>query len=98
MTAWMLLDYGEVISLPQPADDIAAMAALAGQTLATFQDRYWRHRDPYDRGQAPHAYWSNVLGRALTPDDPIVTELNTADVTSWSHLDPGPARSIEPAG
>ena len=95
MTAWMLLDYGEVISLPQPADDIAAMAALAGQTLATFQDRYWRHRDPYDRGQAPHAYWGNVLGRALSPDDPVVTELTTADVTSWSHLDPATLQMIE---
>ncbi|MEU7451215.1 HAD-IA family hydrolase [Streptosporangium roseum] len=88
VTGWMLLDYGEVISLPQPAEEVAAMAVLAGQDPDAFRDRYWHHRDPYDRGQAPHLYWSNVLGRDLAADDPVVTDLNAADVASWSHLDP----------
>jgi putative hydrolase of the HAD superfamily len=95
LTTWILLDYGEVISLPQPADDIAAMEALADLDHETFQARYWRHRDLYDRGFASHAYWSKVVGRVLAPDDPVVTALNAADVTSWSHLDPAALRMIE---
>ncbi|GLW11123.1 haloacid dehalogenase [Microtetraspora sp. NBRC 13810] len=94
-THWTLLDYGEVISLPQQAGDIAAMAALAGQDDETFRDRYWRHRLPYDRGQADHLYWGEVLGRALAPDDPLVGELVTADVASWSRIDPAALRTIE---
>ncbi|GAA2883450.1 HAD family phosphatase [Streptosporangium fragile] len=92
---WTLLDYGEVISLPQPAEATAAMAALAGHEPEVFHERYWRHRDPYDRGQAPHAYWSNVLGRSLGADDSLVARLTEADVASWSHLDPAVLREIE---
>ncbi|GAA3508217.1 putative hydrolase of the HAD superfamily [Streptosporangium album] len=88
MTTWMLLDYGEVISLPQPAGEMDGMAALAGRDPAAFRDLYWRHRDPYDRGQAPHLYWSNVLERDLADTDPVVAALNAADVASWSHLNP----------
>ncbi|WP_433242839.1 HAD-IA family hydrolase [Streptosporangium sp. CA-135522] len=88
MTTWMLLDYGEVISLPQPVGAVTAMADLAGRDPADFHDRYWRHRDPYDRGQASHLYWSNVLGRELAAGDPLLAELDAADVASWSHLDP----------
>ncbi|MDP9865942.1 MULTISPECIES: HAD-IA family hydrolase [Streptosporangium] len=88
VTTWMLLDYGEVISLAQPAEEVAAMAAVAGQDPEAFRDRYWRHRDLYDRGQDPHLYWGNVLGRELAAADPVVAELNAADVASWSHLNP----------
>ncbi|MBB2910840.1 putative hydrolase of the HAD superfamily [Streptosporangium becharense] len=95
MTGWLLLDYGEVISLPQPAEAVAALAALAGQEPAVFGERYWRHRDAYDRGQASHAYWSDVLGRALDAGDPLVAELDMADVASWSHLNPASLRRIE---
>ncbi|MGW0591121.1 HAD-IA family hydrolase [Streptosporangium sp. NPDC002607] len=95
MTTWMLLDYGEVISMPQPAGEIAVMAELADQDLATFGDRYWRHRDAYDLGQAPHAYWSEVLGRTLDDGDPLVARLDAADTASWSHLNPETLRAIE---
>ncbi|MEU4408760.1 HAD-IA family hydrolase [Streptosporangium sp. NPDC023963] len=95
MTTWMLLDYGEVISMPQPSDATASMAKLIGQDKATFHDRYWRHREAYDRGQASHLYWSAVLGRTLAGDDPLVAKLDAADVESWSHLNPETLRGIE---
>ncbi|MEV1289012.1 HAD-IA family hydrolase [Micromonospora sp. NPDC049679] len=91
---WILLDYGEVISLPQSATDIAAMAAHAGRSPTDFHDRYWRHRLPYDRGQPAHSYWSAVLGRTLAVDDPLVAVLDTADVASWSRLNPHTLRMI----
>ncbi|MGJ6969590.1 HAD-IA family hydrolase [Streptosporangium sp. G11] len=92
---WMLLDYGEVISLPQPLDATTAMAELIGQDHTTFRDRYWRHREAYDRGQASHSYWSAVAGRTLADDDPLVAKLNAADVASWFHLNPRSLRAIE---
>ncbi|WP_329423528.1 HAD-IA family hydrolase [Streptosporangium sp. NBC_01495] len=95
MTTWMLLDYGEVISMPQPSDATAAMAELIGQDHATFRDRYWHHREAYDRGQASHSYWSGVAGRTLADDDPLVATLNAADVASWFHLNPETLRAIE---
>ncbi|MEV7008111.1 HAD-IA family hydrolase [Streptosporangium sp. NPDC051022] len=88
MTTWMLLDYGKVISLPQPAEDMAAMAALAGRDPDVFHGRYWHHRKSYDGGRASHLYWGDVLERELSPDDPVVAELDAADVASWSHLNP----------
>lgn len=94
LAQWMLLDYGEVISLPQPAADVAAMAAHARQSPATFHDRYWRHRNPYDRGQPAHSYWSEVVGRPLAADEPLVAALDAADVASWSHLNPQTLRMI----
>ncbi|MGS2647981.1 HAD-IA family hydrolase [Streptosporangium sp. G12] len=95
MTTWMLLDYGEVISMPQPSDATASMAKLIGQDEATFHDRYWRHREAYDRGQASHLYWGAVLGRTLADDDPLVAKLEAADVESWFHLNPETLRGIE---
>jgi len=91
----MLLDYGEVISTSQPPGTAAAMAELIGQDEVTFRDRYWRHRDAYDRGQASHSYWSGVAGRTLTEDDPLVAKLDEADVESWTHLNPQSLRAIE---
>ncbi|MFF3438357.1 HAD-IA family hydrolase [Streptosporangium sp. NPDC002721] len=95
MTTWMLLDYGEVISVAQPSDATATMAELMGHDEATFRNRYWHHRDAYDRGQASHLYWGAVLGRTLADDDPLVAKLDAADVESWLHLNPETLRGIE---
>jgi hypothetical protein len=73
VTAWMLLDYGEVISLPQPADDIAAMPALAGQTLVTTTQR-WR-RSPQGVPSASSTPVTNAVKligmRSKSPSMPI---------------------------
>ena len=46
---WLLCDYGEVLSLPQPAADRAAIEVAAGRRGEEFWADYWRHRPDYDR-------------------------------------------------
>ncbi|WFE24955.1 HAD-IA family hydrolase [Solwaraspora sp. WMMD791] len=86
--SWLVFDYGKVISLPQAPDAVAAMAAVAGLPAATFERRYWQYRDAYDGGCPAGRYWSQVVGRPLDDDDPLVVELDRADVASWSRLNP----------
>jgi putative hydrolase of the HAD superfamily len=80
----LLVDYGEVISRPQPADAIAAMASLAGLELLEFRERYWGHRVPYDRGGDARAFWSEVIGGPV--EDHTLDRLIRLDIDSWSHL------------
>jgi putative hydrolase of the HAD superfamily len=82
----LLLDYAQVISIPQPADDIAGLAALAGLPTDEFTRRYWAHRRGYDRGGSAAAYWGEVLGVAPTADR--LRRLVEHDTRSWLHLDP----------
>ncbi len=55
---WLLVDYGEVISVPLPDDTSNELATLAGQNPAEFLQRYWQARPAYDLGQAPATYGS----------------------------------------
>jgi len=82
--AVLVVDYGQVISLPQPADAVRAMAAIAGVGLELFRERYWTHRIAYDRGGSPRAYWWAVAGRPL--EDHLIAELSHQDVEAWRHL------------
>jgi putative hydrolase of the HAD superfamily len=80
----LLVDYGGVISRPQPADAIAAMASLTGLEVLEFRERYWGHRVPYDRGADARAFWSEVIGGRV--DDDTLERLIRLDIESWSHL------------
>lgn len=85
MTAWLLCDYGEVLSRPQPAATAAELAALAGVDGARFPDRYWRHRAAYDRGDLGAAgYWATVVG--ADPGERLA-RLVEVDVAGWLHPD-----------
>jgi putative hydrolase of the HAD superfamily len=86
--SWLVFDYGQVISYPQPPDALAEMAGAAGVAPTDFTERYWRHRLAYDAGCPAEQYWSQVVDRPLGPDDPLVAELDRADIASWSHLNP----------
>lgn len=79
----LLVDYGEVISTPQPRADVAGLVSLSGVDATTFSHRYWDGRLRYDLGLDPHAYWSEVVGREV--DGPLLTSLVAADYASWSH-------------
>lgn len=83
----LLVDYGEVISKPQPPDALAAMAALTSLELTVFVERYWEHRPGYDRGAGAQAYWSAVIG-GQHRDDGVVDELVRLDLAAWSHWNP----------
>jgi putative hydrolase of the HAD superfamily len=91
---WLLVDYGEVISLPLPDDTSNELASLAGQNPAEFLQRYWQARPAYDLGQAPATYWSQVLGRDLTNQTPSADQLTRVDVHGWLRLNSLTLRSL----
>jgi putative hydrolase of the HAD superfamily len=82
----VLFDFGEVISLRQPAADVVQLADLAGLPVEEFSRRYWAHRSPYDQGGSALTYWTQVVGS--TPDAELVRRLTELDTASWMHLDP----------
>jgi putative hydrolase of the HAD superfamily len=94
---WIMFDYGEVISRPQPQQDLAALAGVAGVTVARLHDAYWAPRPGYDSAElTAAAYWQDVgrrLGRSWDGDQ--IGELARLDVASWLHLQPGTVALIE---
>lgn len=83
-TRALLVDYGEVISRPQPPQAIAAMASLVGLDVPEFRERYWEHRIPYDLGGEARAFWSGVIGEPI--DEHVLNELIRVDIDGWSHM------------
>jgi putative hydrolase of the HAD superfamily len=80
----LLVDFGEVISRPQPPEMVAEMASAVGLDLPTFSERYWEHRADYDRGGPAQAFWSQVAGRAM--DDGEIERVIALDNESWSQI------------
>lgn len=85
----LILDYGNVLTMPQAPDVIHAMAARLGVTVEAFNAAYWEHRHGYDAGGYPAVeYWRRVL-RSLgrRPEDPderaLLDWLNEHDGDSW---------------
>lgn len=86
MITHLLVDYGEVMSKPQPVQALQDLAHLAGMPADELGPRYWQYRPAYDRGQTPNDYWSTVLRRTLASEDPLLAELVATDVRGWLHL------------
>lgn len=84
MTKHLLVDFGEVISEPQPTAAIQGMAAVAGIPTTTFRARYWASREPYDRGLPAADYWEDVAGRRIRGEELLT--LRRLDIESWTHL------------
>jgi putative hydrolase of the HAD superfamily len=82
----LLVDYGEVISRPQPAAILNQLARLGGVNIDELRQRYWRYRPDYDRGLTSEAYWSSVLHRPLAVDEPLLGHLVDTDIGGWLHL------------
>jgi hypothetical protein len=57
----LILDYGNVLSHPQPENWSEEIAAQVGVSTAAFREAYWRHRLPYDTGLPAAEYWRRVL-------------------------------------
>ena len=89
----LLVDFGEVISVAQPADEVAALAALAELPVTEFSRRYWAHRPAYDAGGTALAYWTGILGAA--PGGALLHRLVELDVASWLHLNPDTLRLLD---
>jgi putative hydrolase of the HAD superfamily len=97
--AWVLFDYGGVISRWPSEEDLAALAATAGATVEEFSGAYWRRRTAYDRADVDGpGYWQQVgliLGRSEDYTDDDVAKLARLDTDSWLHLDPAAVELIE---
>lgn len=82
----LILDYGNVLSRPQRAESVEAMAQDAGASQEDFLRAYRLHRDAYDAGALPAAdYWRRVLKtldrRSTTPA--AVERFIQRDAESW---------------
>jgi putative hydrolase of the HAD superfamily len=85
--SWLLLDYGEVISLPQPPSDQLALEEEVGRFGPEFWSTYWQHRPGYDRGDTDVAeYWYSVLG--FRPARQRLKRLIEIDIAGWLHPNP----------
>jgi putative hydrolase of the HAD superfamily len=86
----VIFDYGNVLSHPQTADDMAAMARVAGMATEDMHRVYWQFRAAFDRSDLDEAsYWKAVAGaagREFTPEQ--LREIVRLDNESWSRADP----------
>jgi putative hydrolase of the HAD superfamily len=85
----VVLDYGEVLSLPADPAIMARMASGAGVPFEGFREIYWRFREDYDRGvfDGP-AYWARVSESArVSWTSEHVSALIEQDVALWTRHD-----------
>jgi len=83
----VIFDYGNVLSQPQPAADVQALANILDVPLPQFIASYWRFRVAYDAAALdPAAYWKAVASRWLSPAQ--ISTLIEIDSRSWSHPAP----------
>jgi putative hydrolase of the HAD superfamily len=96
----VVFDIGGVLA--RPGSHFAELAAVVGADPAVLEKAYWRHRDAYDLGASPRAYWSQVaLDAGSEPSRYQFEELDDLDAARWSTLVPGRAdllKSISDAG
>jgi putative hydrolase of the HAD superfamily len=90
---WLLCDYGEVLTLPQPVEDVALLERAAGRSGGAFWDAYWQHRPDYDRAAVTvEAYWAAVLGEPV--ERAAIEALIALDIASWLHLNPPAVEAV----
>jgi len=88
--AAVILDYGEVLSLPPIPAQIASMAAIANLEPDVFSALYRTSRGPYDRGDLAAAdCWASFAEVARVRLDPRqIEKLRRLDVEMWSAVNP----------
>jgi len=85
----LILDYGNVLTHPQPTDWCESVASLAGVPNEAFREAYWQHRHLYDAGLPAAEYWGRVLetlghSSRASEVDVIIGRFVEADVASWT--------------
>ncbi len=86
----VILDYGNVISLPADPEVIGRMAELFDLTEERFRQLYGAFRHAYDQGTySATEYWTYIAmaaERKLSSDQ--IEELRQADVAMWGRINP----------
>ncbi|KUP96783.1 HAD family hydrolase [Thermobifida cellulosilytica] len=91
----VVLDYGEVVSVPPPAAVRARLVELSTAPAEEFWDAYWGERRAYDSGISAHEYWDRVGARLGVSWPPAVRqELWATDMGGWLLPDPGVAALV----
>jgi len=85
----LILDYGDVLCLPQPPQWIQRMAEVASVPVSSFTAAYWEFRDPYHVNWDADRYWRAVLEHARSPlgeadRRAALRTLSILDATSWT--------------
>lgn len=93
----VILDYGEVVSIPPSSEQMALMAAALGVSPDLFRILYPTNRAPYDRGDlSPETYWLKFADDAhVRLDFTQIEELRRLDVEMWSRVNPQMIRWIQ---
>ena len=99
----VVFDYGNVLSAPQGAAEVEAMASILNVAVDLFRSAYWKFRLSYDEAALdPSGYWNAVaqtLSKTLTASQ-IETLIET-DSRGWAYpapIVPQWARDIRSAG
>jgi putative hydrolase of the HAD superfamily len=79
----LILDFGEVLTNPQPQRLVERMASLARLPVDQFVARYWRHRPAYDAGMPAGEFWGHVIDGVEGLPDTVVSDLIEEDALSW---------------
>ncbi len=82
MTPWLLLDYGDVISLPYDEQVGAEVARLLDLAPEELMERYWVNRALLDSGLPTGPYWSGVAGRDVSDEE--AAQLDSVDLGGWA--------------
>ena len=97
--AWVMFDYGGVMSRCPSERDTAMLAGAAGTSVRRLADAYWQRRPAYDRAElTADAYWQQIgllVGRSQAYRPAEVAELTRLDTDSWLHLEGGTVALIE---
>jgi putative hydrolase of the HAD superfamily len=82
VTPWLLLDYGDVISLPYDEQVGAEVARLLDLAPEELMERYWVNRSLLDSGLPTAPYWSGVAGRDVSDEE--AAQLDKVDLGGWA--------------
>jgi putative hydrolase of the HAD superfamily len=82
VTPLLLLDYGDVISLPYDERVGAEVARLLDLAPEELMERYWVNRSLLDSGVPSVPYWSGVAGRDVSEAE--AAQLDKVDLGGWA--------------
>lgn len=90
-------DYGGVISLPPPRDEMNILASLAEISPELMERIYWTNRAAYDRGRiSGKDYFKDMLvGAGVFPGADVLEKLVESDVQSWACINPETERLMD---